>query len=189
MAPASLSASRVTTRIASAWSAPEIQYLVPLITYASPYRCAVVASAWVLEPASGSVIANDMVRVPSARPGSQARFSSGDPCAAMMDPQMAGAMTIISSGHPAAETSSMTAVSSLRPAPPPYSSGRCTPRNPPAPSSPYSSLGSLCEVAHSTKYLCPYLSAICRTARRRSACSGEVGRMSAISEPPPAPIF
>ena len=144
-------------------------------------------SACVFDPASGSVIANDMVLVPLASPGSQACFSSGDPCAAMIDPQMAGAMTIISSGQPAAETSSMTAHSSARPAPPPpYSSGRCTPRNPAAPSSSYSSVGSLCEVAQSTKYLCPYLPATWRTASRRSASSGEIGIMSVISGSPAA---
>src|SRR6201995_3203164 len=153
----SASPSRVTSKMASAWSAPLIQYLVPLITYESPSRRAVVFSAWVLDPASGSVIANDRVWVPSASPGSQVRFSSGDPCAARIEPQIAGAITIISSGQPAAATSSITAHSSGRPAPPPpYSSGRCTPRNPAAPSSSYSSMGSEGDVAEYTKYWWAY---------------------------------
>ena len=45
---------------------------------ASPSRAAVVASRWLLDPASGSVIAKTILLVPLARPGSQRARCSGD---------------------------------------------------------------------------------------------------------------
>ena len=82
-----------------------------------------------LEPASGSVIANAIVCVPSAMPGSQRRFCSSVPKRAMTVPQIAGETTIISSGQPCAASSSHTAARSpMPPPPPPYSSGMLTPR-------------------------------------------------------------
>ena len=92
-------------------------------------RRAVVVMRCELEPASGSVMPNAIRRVPSASPGSQARFCSSVPKRAMTVPQMAGETTIISSGQPAAPSSSRTMDSSaMPPPPPPYSSGRLTPR-------------------------------------------------------------
>ncbi|CAM5712913.1 hypothetical protein SHIRM173S_08571 [Streptomyces hirsutus] len=82
-----------------------------------------------LEPASGSVMPNAMVRVPSERPGSHSRFCASVPKRAMTVPQMAGETTSSRSGQPAAPSSSRTMDSSATPPPPPpYSSGRLTPR-------------------------------------------------------------
>ena len=82
-----------------------------------------------LDPASGSVIANAIVKVPSAIPGSQRCFCASVPKRLITLPQMAGETTIISSGQPAAASSSQTAaVSPMPPPPPPYSSGMLTPR-------------------------------------------------------------
>ena len=84
---------------------------------------------WELEPASGSVIANAIVPVPSAMPGSQRCFCSSVPKRLMTVPQIAGETTIISSGQPCAASSSQTAaMSPMPPPPPPYSSGMLTPR-------------------------------------------------------------
>ena len=95
---------------------------------------------WLFDPASGSVSANAIRRVPSARPGSQLAFMSAEACAARIEPQMAGEITAISSGSPCAASSSVTTTSSARPAPPPpYSSGRCTPSRPAWPRSAHSS--------------------------------------------------
>ncbi len=84
-----------------------------------PVRVAAVLTLWLFEPASGSVRANAILRVPSARPGSQRAFRSADPWAAMIEPQMAGEITAISIGIPWAASSSRMTTSSDRPAPPP----------------------------------------------------------------------
>ena len=58
--------------------------------------------------------------MPSAMPGSQRCLSSWLPCASMIVPQMAGEMTIISSGQPCVAISSITtARSDMVPPPPP----------------------------------------------------------------------
>ncbi len=81
-----------------------------------------------LDPASGSVIANAIVMLPSAIPGIQRFFCSSVPNLEMIVPLMAGDTTISSSALPAAAISSITSDSSYIPAPPPpYSSGRLTP--------------------------------------------------------------
>ncbi len=99
-----------------------------------------------LEPASGSVIANAIVIVPSAIPGSQRCFCSSVPNLLMIVPLMAGDTTIISSAQPVAAISSITRESSYMPAPPPpYSSGRLTPMNPSLPASCHNS--SVCSPA------------------------------------------
>ena len=101
----------------------------PVSSQPSPSRVAVVVSWCELEPASGSVIANAKICVPSARPGSQRCFCSSVPNREMTVAQIAGETTIISSGQPAAPSSSQTVASSpMPPPPPPYSSGTCTPR-------------------------------------------------------------
>ena len=83
----------------------------------------------VFEPASGSVIANANVAVPSASPGSHCFFCASVPYWAMIVPTIAGETTISSSGQPAAASSSHTAARSpMSPPPPPYSSGTATPR-------------------------------------------------------------
>jgi hypothetical protein len=93
-----------------------------------------------LDPASGSVMANAMVIEPSAIPGTQRFFCSSVPNLAMMVPLIAGETTIISSGQPAAESSSITSDNSYMPAPPPpYSSGRFTPMKPSWPASRHNS--------------------------------------------------
>ena len=58
---------------------------------------------------------------PSAIPGTQRRFCSSVPNRAMIVPLMAGETTIISSGQPPADNSSMTSANSYMPAPPPPS--------------------------------------------------------------------
>ncbi len=81
------------------------------------------------EPASGSVIANDIFALPSANRGSQCSFWSVVPLVAITVAAMAGETTISSSGQPAAAISSATMESSTIPAPPPpYSAGTATPR-------------------------------------------------------------
>jgi hypothetical protein len=75
------------------------------------------------------VIANAMIVVPSARPGSQRCFCSPVPKRAITVPQIDGETTSISNGQPAAPSSSSTIDrSAMPPPPPPYSSGRFTPR-------------------------------------------------------------
>ena len=111
-----------------------------------PSRRAVVVILCELEPASGSVIANAIVSVPSAMPGIQRFFCSSVPNLLMMVPLMAGDTTISSSALPAAAISSITSDSSYMPAPPPpYSSGRFTPRKPSLPASDHNS--SVCSCA------------------------------------------
>ena len=101
----------------------------PLSTQPSSVRRAVVVILCEFEPASGSVIANAIVRVPSAMLGSQRRFCSSVPKRLITVPQIAGDTIIISSGQPCAASSSQTAARSpMPPPPPPYSSGRATPR-------------------------------------------------------------
>jgi hypothetical protein len=77
---------------------------------------------------------------PSAIPGTQRFFCSSVPNLAMMVPLIAGETTIISSGQPAVDSSSITTDSSYMPAPPPpYSSGRFTPMKPSSPASRHNS--------------------------------------------------
>ena len=91
----------------------------PLSTQPSPSRRPVVVMLCELVPASGSVIANAMVPVPSAMQGSHFCFCAGVPYLAITVPQIAGLTTIISSGHPCAASSSQTAAMSPMPPPPP----------------------------------------------------------------------
>jgi hypothetical protein len=65
-----------------------------------------------LEPASGSVMPNAMMREPSAMPGSQAFFWSSVPNRDRIVPQIAGETTIMSIAQPAAPSSSSTSDSS-----------------------------------------------------------------------------
>ena len=115
---------------------PEMNSFVPLRTQvalsvpaAAGSLRAVVVIACVLVPASGSVIANAMVPVPSQMPGSQRCFCPSVPKRLMIVPQIAGLTTISSKGQPWAASSSQTAAMSPRPPPPPpYSSGMLMPR-------------------------------------------------------------
>ena len=70
---------RATTSTLVASSMPEIQILRPVSTHSSPSRRAVVVMLWVLVPASGSVIANAIVPVPSHSPGSHFCFCASVP--------------------------------------------------------------------------------------------------------------
>ena len=78
----------------------------------SPSRVAVVASRWVFEPASGSVMAKAIFVVPVARPGSHRFFSWSLPNRARMVPQIAGETIMRKSGQPRAVISSRTSASS-----------------------------------------------------------------------------
>jgi hypothetical protein len=72
-----------------------------------------------------------MVTEPSARPGSHFCFWASVPKREMTVPQIAGETIIMRRGQPAAPNSSRTMASSAMPEPPPpYSSGRLTPRYP-----------------------------------------------------------
>ena len=85
---------------------------------------------WLFEPASGSVIANTIF-VPVTIGRSQRSRCSAVPKCLMSSAQIAGETRISRSGQPTAASSSHTIASSDMPAPPPpYSSGRCTPRKP-----------------------------------------------------------
>lgn len=84
------SGARVTTRTASASSMPEVQYFWPRSRQPSPSGWAVVVISWLLDPASGSVMAKAIFSEPSAMPGSQRDLSSCEPCVSMMVPQIAG---------------------------------------------------------------------------------------------------
>ena len=77
--PVLASSVRATTSTLSASSTPEMKTFRPLSTHSSPSRRAVVVMLWVLVPASGSVIANAIVPVPSQMPGSQRCFCSSLP--------------------------------------------------------------------------------------------------------------
>jgi hypothetical protein len=79
----------------------------------------VVSSLWELEPASGSVIANTILRSPVASPGSQRSRCASVPKRARSVPQIAGETISSSSGQPLAASSSVTIASSLMPMPPP----------------------------------------------------------------------
>ncbi len=96
----------------------------------SPSRVAVVAILWLLEPASGSVMANAIFSSPEPKRGSHDSFCcSSEPKWAMMVAQMAGDTTSSSRGQPLAASSSRTMASSAIPIPPPpYSAGTFTPR-------------------------------------------------------------
>ena len=138
--PVLASSVRPTTSTAWAWSTPEIHTFWPDRIQSLPSRRAVVVIRCELEPASGSVMANAMVIEPSAIPGTQRVRCSSVPNFAMMVPLIAGETTIISSGQPPAESSSITNANSYMPAPPPpYSSGRFTPMKPSCPASRQSS--------------------------------------------------
>ena len=69
----------------------------------------------VVEPASAGQPERHL-RVPSASDGSHSRFIASLPCAAMIDPQIAGEMTQISSGIPSAASSSTMTTASAIPA-------------------------------------------------------------------------
>ena len=97
----------------------------------SPSRVATVSSLWEFDPASGSVMANTILRSPEAIAGSQRSRWAGVPKRASRVPQMAGDTISSISGQPWAASSSVTMASSRMPMPPPpYSSGRFTPTNP-----------------------------------------------------------
>ena len=70
-------------------------------------------------PASGSVIANAILRSPRPIPRSQCSFCSRLPCRASTLPAIAGETTSRSKGVPARASSSPTAASSVIPRPPP----------------------------------------------------------------------
>ena len=99
-----------------------------------------MAILWLLDPASGSVMAKAIFSSPDAKRGNHDCFCAVDPNWAMIVAQMAGDTTSSSSGHPLAASSSSTMASSAIPIPPPpYSAGTFTPRNPAAASSFHSS--------------------------------------------------
>jgi hypothetical protein len=77
--PVLASSVRATTSMLSASSTPEMKTLRPVRTHSPLSRRAVVVMLWVLVPASGSVIANAIVEVPSAIPGSHRCFCSSVP--------------------------------------------------------------------------------------------------------------
>jgi hypothetical protein len=93
--------------------------LRPRIRQPSPSRTAVVSSLWVLEPASGSVMAKTIFSSPLASPGSQRSRCPSVPKRASSVPQIAGDTISSSSGQPWAASSSVTIASSLMPMPPP----------------------------------------------------------------------
>ncbi len=109
-------------------STPLMKTLRPVRTQSVPSRRAVVVMRWLLEPASGSVMPKDIMRVPSARVGSQSSFCASVPKREMTVPQIAGGDDHHQQGLPAAPISSSTRESSvIPPPPPPYASGRLTP--------------------------------------------------------------
>ena len=110
--PVLASSVRPTISTVSAWSTPEMNTLLPDSSQSAPSRRAVVVSLCEFDPASDSVIANAMIIEPSAMPGSQRSFCASVPKRVMIVPQMAGETTIISSVHPAADSSSSTSESS-----------------------------------------------------------------------------
>ena len=88
-------------------------------------------SWWVLEPASGSVMANTIRLSPLASRGSQVFCWVSLPYLAMTSPEMALETRSSSMGQPWAAVSSQTSASSARPAPPPPNrSGRLIPTKP-----------------------------------------------------------
>ena len=108
--------------------------MVPCSTQSSPSLTAVVEMRKVLEPASGSVIANTTLAAPLARPGSQVLRCSSVPNSEIISAEIAADTSNSSSGVPAAAISSQTRASSVSPPPPPpYSSGMFTPMNPASP--------------------------------------------------------
>lgn len=117
--PVLASSVRDTMSTDCASSTPEMNVFWPLITHWSPSRVAVVVIWWELEPASASVMPKAIRCEPSAMPGSQRCFCSSVPQRLMIEPQIAGETTIISSGAPAAADSSRTAARSAMPPPPP----------------------------------------------------------------------
>ena len=109
--------------------------MVPRSTQPSPSRVAVVARRWVLDPASGSVIAKTTFVRPFARPGSHSLRSSGEPNSPITSAEIAAETSRSSSGAPWFAISSQTMASSTSPPPPPpYSSATLTPMNPASPS-------------------------------------------------------
>ncbi|CQD16015.1 hypothetical protein BN970_03386 [Mycolicibacterium conceptionense] len=115
---------------------PEMNVFWPLRIQSLPSLRAVVVMRWLLDPASGSVIAKAMVIDPSAMPGIQRFFCSSVPNLEMIVPLIAGETTIINRAAPEDAISSITSDSSYMPAPPPpYSSGRFTPMKPSLPAS------------------------------------------------------
>ena len=70
-----------------------------LITQPLPRFTAWVVTLWVFDPASGSVMAKHILRVPLAIPGNQSRLRSSEPQAAMIGAVIAE-MTIERIGHP-----------------------------------------------------------------------------------------
>ncbi len=122
----------------------------------SAERVATVARRWKLEPASGSVIAKTIFCEPSAITGRSSARCASVPCLARIEPTIAGVTTSSSNGQPAAANSSHTIANSVTPAPPPpYSSGRLTPRYPSLPASVHNSVVWPPLRAFSTKYRCP----------------------------------
>ena len=101
----SASPLRATTMMESTSSTAEVQYLVPEIDQPFPACVAWVEILCVFVPASGSVIAKARRLVPSARPGSQSRLTSSEPCASRIGEQIE-LMTRASTGQPCAATSS-----------------------------------------------------------------------------------
>ncbi len=94
------------------------------------------------------------------------------PKRARIVPTIAGDTTIINSPVPPALSSSATIASSYIPAPPPpYSTGRLTPRNPSLPASSQSSLIGSCVAALARVYSQPYFADSSATTRRSSCCS------------------
>ena len=94
----------------------------------------------------------------------------------MIEPQIAGETTIISSGAPAADASSSTAArSAMPPPPPPYSSGMLTPRKPFWPISSHISVilppSRACFSTNSRPYL---LASFLTASRRATRSSGSV---------------
>ena len=65
--------------MASAWSTPEMYVFCPLSRKSEPSRRAVVVMACELDPASGSVIAKEVMVSPEAMPGSHRFFCSSVP--------------------------------------------------------------------------------------------------------------
>ena len=99
-----------------------------------------VDSRWVLDPASGSVIAKTTFEVPAARPGSQVLRCSSVPNSLITSAEIAAETSSSRSGVPCAAISSQTRARSVRPPPPPpYSSGMFTPMKPASPSAVHSS--------------------------------------------------
>ncbi|MCY1547362.1 hypothetical protein D9M68_834160 [compost metagenome] len=111
-----------------------MKVLLPLMTYSSPSRTAVVRTALRSLPVPGSVMAMDRISSPEQAPGSQRCFCSSLPLRAMYGAMTSECMPKLAPDRPARAYSSLnTATWPKSPPPPPYSVGRVMPSRPSRP--------------------------------------------------------